>query len=317
MSDSEDPSYPGRDLDQVFKADYQHVEGRDCTKCDLDQTVYRLPRASDDPVVHYGLIASGNMAIESAQLRDHLCHSWGALCFEMEAAGLMDYFPCLVIRGICDYSDTHKTKVWQPYAAVTAAAYAKDLLRVIGPRQVAKTEVATSILQDVITKLDHVDGDVRQIRKTVDDAYKARVMDWICPMDYSSQQSDFFAQHEEGTGNWLLTSESFQKWLHGSNQILLGEVIPGTGKTILTSIVINYLQTYFDQNNDVGIAYIFCNFRQQHEQTLNGLLACVLKQLCQQQAEIPECVDGPYKGRRKGHTLPTQEEILNMYLLLL
>ncbi|XHG04001.1 hypothetical protein AWENTII_007284 [Aspergillus wentii] len=208
------------------------------------------------------------MAIESAQLRDHLCHSWGALCFEMEAAGLMDYFPCLVIRGICDYSDTHKTKVWQPYAAVTAAAYAKDLLRVIGPRQVAKTEVATSILQD-----DHVDGDVRQIRKTVDDAYKARVMDWICPMDYSSQQSDFFAQHEEGTGNWLLTSESFQKWLHGSNQILLGEVIPGTGKTILTSIVINYLQTYFDQNNDVGIAYIFCNFRQQHEQTLNGLLA--------------------------------------------
>lgn len=46
----------------------------------------------------------------------------------MEAAGLMDNFPCLVIRGICDYADSHKNKRWQPYAAATAAAYAKDLL---------------------------------------------------------------------------------------------------------------------------------------------------------------------------------------------
>ena len=52
----------------------------------------------------------------------------GVLCFEMEAAGLMNTFPCLVIRGICDYSDSHKNKDWQAYAAATAAAYAKELL---------------------------------------------------------------------------------------------------------------------------------------------------------------------------------------------
>ena len=57
----------------------------------------------------------------------------------MEAAGLMDNFPCLVIRGICDYSDAHKNKKWQPYAAATAAAYAKELLGVIHPVQVDKT----------------------------------------------------------------------------------------------------------------------------------------------------------------------------------
>jgi hypothetical protein len=49
----------------------------------------------------------------------------------MEAAGLMESFPCLVIRGICDYSDSHKNKQWQEYAAATAAAYAKELLSVI------------------------------------------------------------------------------------------------------------------------------------------------------------------------------------------
>jgi nucleoside phosphorylase len=57
----------------------------------------------------------------------------------MEAAGLMNHFPCLVIRGICDYADSHKNKTWQPYAAATAAACAKELLSVIPMAEVAKT----------------------------------------------------------------------------------------------------------------------------------------------------------------------------------
>lgn len=60
--------------------------------------------------------------------RENLRKALGLLCFEMEAAGLVDDFPCLVIRGICDYSDSHKNKRWQPYAALTAAVYGKELL---------------------------------------------------------------------------------------------------------------------------------------------------------------------------------------------
>jgi hypothetical protein len=60
----------------------------------------------------------------------------GILCFEMEAAGLMNHFPCLVIRGICDYSDSHKNKEWQGFSAMMAAAYARDLLRQIPPNKV-------------------------------------------------------------------------------------------------------------------------------------------------------------------------------------
>lgn len=63
----------------------------------------------------------------------------GVLCFEMEAAGLMNNFPCLVIRGICDYADSHKNKGWQPYAAATAATCAKELLSVIPERHVLET----------------------------------------------------------------------------------------------------------------------------------------------------------------------------------
>ena len=50
----------------------------------------------------------------------------------------MDSFPCLVIRGICDYADSHKNKLWQPYAAATAAAYAKELLSIIPPAEVTR-----------------------------------------------------------------------------------------------------------------------------------------------------------------------------------
>jgi nucleoside phosphorylase len=66
--------------------------------------------------------------MKDAITRDELGQRHGVLCFEMEAAGLMNAFPCLVIRGICDYSDTHKNDKWQPYAAAAAASYAKELL---------------------------------------------------------------------------------------------------------------------------------------------------------------------------------------------
>lgn len=88
------------------------------------------PPGTDDPVVHYGLIASDTL-MKDADMRNRLAKEANILCFEMEAAGLMDHFPCLVIRGICDYSDTHKNKSWQGYAAAVAAAYAKELLDTI------------------------------------------------------------------------------------------------------------------------------------------------------------------------------------------
>ncbi|KAL2822250.1 nucleoside phosphorylase domain-containing protein [Aspergillus cavernicola] len=81
--------------------------------------------------VHYGLIASGNQVMKHATSRARIAKKYNILCFEVEAAGLMNQFPCLVIRGICDYADSHKNKERQCYAAATAAAYAKELLGTI------------------------------------------------------------------------------------------------------------------------------------------------------------------------------------------
>jgi nucleoside phosphorylase len=123
--------YQGTEHDCLYKSTYSHTGGETCNGCDIRQTVKREPRTTTNPHVFYGNIASGNEVIKDSQFRDRIARELGVICFEMEAAGLMESFPCLVIRGICDYADSHKNKRWQPYAAATAAAYAKELLGVV------------------------------------------------------------------------------------------------------------------------------------------------------------------------------------------
>lgn len=94
------------------------------------RSVRRPRRPEIHPLIHYGLIASGNKVVKDAETRDHLGAKYNILCFEMEAAGIMNAVPSLVIRGICDYADSHKNNLWQEYACATAAAYAKMLLSV-------------------------------------------------------------------------------------------------------------------------------------------------------------------------------------------
>lgn len=98
------------------------------------------------PCVHYGLIASGNQVIKDANSRDSLNNNFGGnvLCVEMEAAGLMDNFPCIVIRGICDYADSSKNKDWQEHAAAVAAAFGKELLSMVLAQEVEQMPIIKS-----------------------------------------------------------------------------------------------------------------------------------------------------------------------------
>ena len=132
-------SRPPSSCDQLFLSNFTHREvcGDECA-ASPEHLELRLDRSEEDdnPAVHYGLIASANQLMKDAKVRDKLAEKEGVLCFEMEAAGLMNHFPCLVIRGICDYSDSHKNKSWQGYAAMVAAAYAKDLLLQIAPNKI-------------------------------------------------------------------------------------------------------------------------------------------------------------------------------------
>ncbi|KAH6950848.1 Pfs, NACHT and ankyrin domain protein [Fusarium avenaceum] len=118
--------------DDLFEPSYMHdLSQKTCRECDRSQLTQREPRQSSQPVIHYGGIASSNQVMRDAMTRDRLARELDIICFEMEAAGLMDVLPCLPIRGICDYSDSHKAKEWQRYAAAVAAAYARELLETL------------------------------------------------------------------------------------------------------------------------------------------------------------------------------------------
>ncbi|KAL3456154.1 nucleoside phosphorylase domain-containing protein [Aspergillus heterothallicus] len=143
---------PDPESDVLFPSAYLH-----------EKQIKREPRPNREVVIHYGAIASGNSVIKDGLLRDRLdSELGGVLCFEMEAAGLMNSFPCLIIRGICDYSDSHKNKQWQPYASATAAACAKEILSILPSRNV----VPMKTVQDTIdleertwSAIDNVDLD--------------------------------------------------------------------------------------------------------------------------------------------------------------
>jgi nucleoside phosphorylase len=116
---------------------------------DLLHLILRTERIDEDdnPAIHYGLIASANQLMKDALIRDKLTAEKDVLCFEMEAVGLMNHFFYLIICGICDYLDLYKNKEWQGYAAMTAAVYAKDILRRIPPNKVE----AENRISDIIS----------------------------------------------------------------------------------------------------------------------------------------------------------------------
>ncbi|CZT19273.1 uncharacterized protein RCC_05119 [Ramularia collo-cygni] len=131
-SDSEDE--PSCTPDRLFKASYDHVGGSNCSDCDADGEIKRKKRKAAGPKIHFGPTVSLSCLIKTTGFRERLVarlleeQDLDALCMETEAYGLSKAFPCLLIRGICDYGDAHRYDSWRKYAALSAAAFTKELL---------------------------------------------------------------------------------------------------------------------------------------------------------------------------------------------
>ncbi|KAF5536997.1 gamma-glutamylputrescine oxidoreductase [Fusarium mexicanum] len=125
--------YPGPGTDRLYEATYPHADkDMSCFKCGCNGKLVpreRLRQEVPEPKVHFGRIASGDTVMKSGEDRDDIARNLGVIAFEMESAGVWDSLPCLVIKGACDYADSHKGKASQNYAAATAAACTKAILR--------------------------------------------------------------------------------------------------------------------------------------------------------------------------------------------
>jgi Cdc6-like AAA superfamily ATPase len=154
-----------------------------------------------------------------------------------------------------------------------------------------------------------VQGGVNELLHAQHDQEHETILKWLTPIngiDYNSQQNDYIMRRQHGTGQWFLESREFQTWLNTDNQTLFCPGIPGAGKTIMTSIIIEYLQSNYTDSN---IAYIYCNIELRDKQIPTVMLESVLKQLVQKQSPLPQGVKDLYERHKGKQSRPRLQEL--------
>ncbi|KAK1621903.1 hypothetical protein BDP81DRAFT_387273, partial [Colletotrichum phormii] len=274
-------SHQGALHDYLFQVEYDHVDSDStCDECDPKQKIQREDRDDTNPVIHYGNIASGNQVIKHGKTRDKLSKDLGVLCFEMEAAGLQD-FPCLVIRGICDYADSHKNNQWQEYAAITAAAFTKELLSVIPPNRVLQEKLIPQLVSD-----PHLHKLVSNTNTAISAQTQKQEIRYESQKQVDCHQTFKTSAYEKfkninpdrvpGTCKWVLEHPRYTKWQQSRQDDLLWiSADPGCGKSVLAKSLID---EEINQSNEHTVCYFF--FKDNDDQnSLATALCAILHQL--------------------------------------
>ncbi|PLN76154.1 ankyrin [Aspergillus taichungensis] len=101
----------------------------------------------------------------------------------------------------------------------------------------------------------------------------------ISSIDSSTRHAENLSTQQPGSGTWFMSKQEVRAWCYNEKQLLYCPGMPGAGKTVLCSVVIECLEQSFANRNDIAITYIFFDFRQQL--SLFEILAALLRQLLQ------------------------------------
>ncbi|RYP13523.1 hypothetical protein DL765_006845 [Monosporascus sp. GIB2] len=168
-------------------------------------------------------------------------------------------------------------------------------------------------LNTMLAEIQESQGDLKdgvgELREHQVNSERQIILDWITPIDYTPQHNDYFSRRQAGTGQWLLDSTEYQAWLTTDGQTLFCPGIPGAGKTILASVVIENIGSRFRNDTSVGIAYLYCNFRRRDKEKAKDLFANLLKQLSKDLTSLPDTVKDLYGRHRRKGTRPSFDEI--------
>ncbi|KAL2830481.1 hypothetical protein BDW59DRAFT_170071 [Aspergillus cavernicola] len=269
--------------DVLFKASYDHPGGDSCSSCHPDMIVDRTQR-NEDVGIFFGTVASGNQVIKDGITRDSMSSTLGGvLCFEMEAAGVVNLLPCLVVRGICDYADSHKNKVFQPIAAAAAAACTREILLYLP---------CASKLNHGELKAPAVEGS-HQLSPTQRQIY----LESLRFDQLDSRHRTIKLAHLK-TCQWLLSCLEYKTWLdpeffdqHHGFFWIKGK--PGAGKSTIMKFA--FTQATRKMINATVLSFFFNARGDALEKTVMGMYRSILLQLLEKLPDLQSVF----------HTLPT------------
>ncbi|KAL3450494.1 hypothetical protein BJX65DRAFT_14309 [Aspergillus insuetus] len=266
--------------DLLFDADYHHNQTEPtCSTCDSERLIDRPRRVPEQPVIHYGLIASGNQVVKDSHFRDRLGRELGACCVDMEAAGLMNNFPCLVIRGICDYADSHKNKDWQGYAAAFAAAYAKELLLVTPPAIATAQQV--SYLDLTHSGPEKIGGSSAAISEALKKTILSSIRPPTLEVPYRGQ-----AHPVESAWDEMLGHSEYNTWYRGEEVSAHRGLVwvkgkPGSGKSTFLKLAFSRGIEELQRDGTSVVGFFFQPQDQQLHWTQLDLFRIIVYQLLQ------------------------------------
>ncbi|KAJ3454451.1 hypothetical protein MRS44_018345 [Fusarium solani] len=308
--------YPGADKDKLFEASFRHKHHlspqcvcANCHKssdpvceesrklscdelgCDDKYVVLRerletkrqlerngRTKEAQAPFIFVGPVGSGDMVLKSGEDRDRIAKRDGILAFEMEGAGVWDEIPCIVVKGVCDYADSHKNKSWQAFAAATGASVAKALLE-----QYTQTD----------KPLERSSNTVRQHSASSPGSTKDEVVKWLAPVNSAEELSRACKDRVSGTCQWIWdtnltawedsSAPSAQPlfWITGKS---------GSGKTTLFSSIIDELQLRCgtDKATHKGVGFHCCSLDVAASQLTNNVFGSIFAQMATAHPDVVE-----------------------------
>lgn len=141
------------------------------------------------------------------------------------------------------------------------------------------------------------------------DQQRRAIISWLSPLEFWQKQENVFSDVHPGTGQWFLESEGFTRWLDGNPENLWCHGAPGSGKTVLASIAVNYLRRRFFGNGEVGVAAVYCEWKRQDILSPVNLLASVWGQLVLDKPLAKEVQD-LYNHHTNPRTMASYQEVL-------
>ncbi|KAL9584822.1 MAG: hypothetical protein Q9212_001889 [Teloschistes hypoglaucus] len=166
-------------------------------------------------------------------------------------------------------------------------------------------------MSDMSTKFAALDHLSSQSHKHALDQEHQAILAWLSPLSFWPRHQDIASTRTGGTGTWLIASDEFQAWRCHSTKVLWCAGMPGAGKSVLASVVIDHLsQTVVDENH--ALAFVYCNYKERAQQTQNHLISSLINQLIASTGDFPSDLGPLYHRHSMKGTKPSQSELLSL-----